>query len=174
MKNLKFCGIFLALLLLFSGCTKEKTQLPQQEKFSVPQEEYESYLYTIQWNSFPGLVNSPYWHYVESELEAPRKQVHENEALQERAAELFSGHKLETKAQITEYAKLLLPILEETGCFPPQKMEAREAIHYSNNIWLFRYRTMDGQGMTTEECKIVRVYIDDTDGHVCKIKTSDW
>lgn len=170
MKNLKFCGMFLALLLLFSGCSREKTSLPQQEKFSVPQEEYESYLYTIQWNSFPGLVNSPYWYYAESELEAPRKKVHENEALQERAAELFLGRKLETKAQITEYAKLLLPILEETGCFPPQKMEAREAVHFSNNIWLFIYRTMDWQGTTGEERNIVYVYMDDTDGHICKIE----
>ncbi len=172
MKSSKFCGIFLASLLLFSGCSQEKTPLPQQENYSVPQEEYESYLYGIQWNSFPGLVSSPFRYHVESELEAPRKQIYENEELQKQAAELFPEHKLETKAQITEYAKLLLPILEETGCFPPQEMEARKAIHYSNHIWLFIYRTMDWQRIAGHERKIVYVYMDDTDGHICKIETN--
>lgn len=172
MKNLKFCGIFLALLLLFSGCTKEKAPDSQQKAVTVPQEEYEECLYSIQWNSFPGLVGSPYRYYVESELEAPKKEFYENEALQKGAAELFAGHKLETKAQVTEYARLFVPILRESGCLPPQEMEAWKAIHYSNGIWLFIYHSVDEHEVAQGVKQHIRmdVYISDTDGHVIKLK----
>ncbi len=172
MKNWKLCGIFLSLLLLFTGCMQEKAPDSQQEAPTVPQEEYETYLHTILWKGVPALVNVPFRYYTEGELEAPKREVYENEALQKGAAELFAGHKLETKAEITEYARLLMPILRESGCLPSQEMEAWTAVHHSNGIWLFEYRGVNKNKSDSESTRYiyVDVYISDADGHVIKLE----